>query len=91
VQYLRTRSFDADALKDWTLDLVKRLQGDKLPPAEVEKVFKQLTMSMNMRATVAVRDGMTRSIDEQEDLTVSAMGVSFSKRERKETKVKALP
>ncbi len=91
VQYLRTRSFDADALKDWTLDLVKRLQGDKLPPAEVEKVFKQLTMSMNMRATVAVRDGMTRSIDEQEDLIVSAMGVSFSKRERKETKVKALP
>ncbi len=90
VRYMRTRSFDTEALKDWTLDLVKRLQGDKLPAAELEKVFKQLTMSMDMRATIAVKGGMTRLIDEQEDLVVSAMGVSFSKREHKETKLKAL-
>jgi hypothetical protein len=87
VQFVRTHAYDRDALKAWTLDLLKRSGAGNVPSDAVEKVFKQLTMTNDTRTVADVKNGMTRAIDEQENLTVSAMGVTFTKHERKRTTV----
>jgi hypothetical protein len=87
VRFVRTRAFDREALKAWTLDLVKRSGNGQMQSEAANNVLKQLAMTHDTRTVVDVKGGMTRAIDEQDSLTVSAMGTTFTKREHKSTTV----
>lgn len=87
VSYLRTSAYDVPSVKELIIKLTRQIlaaAGDKPGAAEeMEKVLKQMDISMDGRTEIEVEDGMTRRVNDRSEMRASAMGRNAHKVETK--------
>ena len=92
VRLIRTRTFDADAMKEFLNKMMKQMGGvDGKDTQKFEAFMKQLTIALDGRAEIDVEGGMTRAVREEDTTTASIMGHSMVKREHKLTTITRAP
>ena len=90
VKVVRTQAYDPEAMKAFTIALAKKIvSGNSL--AELEKVMKEVSLSMDDRTEYIVEDGMTRSSTEDSAMHLAAMGHTLAKHEHNQITVTPLP
>ncbi len=66
VRYVRTRTFDPDALREFLTKLAQQLVGKQMPAAQFEKFLQQFRMTLDSRTEIDVEQGMTRAVREDD-------------------------
>jgi len=88
-----TRAVDPEALKDFTLAVMRKLgfSADKPMPPKLAEAMRKITIAIDSTITIDVNDGMARRLEEQETTRVEVFGNSFTKRKTKLVTVSRLP
>jgi hypothetical protein len=80
VRYIRTRSFDSDAIKAFLSGLAQQLGGaDSKHSQQIDNVMKQFTMTLDSRTEIKVEEGMTRTLRQEETAAGGTPGRSIVK------------
>jgi len=67
VRYIRTRTFDPDAIKEFLSKLAQQIGGaDDKRSQPIDNMMKKFTMTLDSRTEIEVEEGMTRTV-RQED------------------------
>jgi hypothetical protein len=94
VRLIRTRAFDADAIREFLGRLAQRLggmRGDDKNSHPFDNFLKQFTMTLDSRTEIDVEDGMTRAVREEDTATASVPGHSIVKHAHKLVTVSRAP
>lgn len=85
-QYVITRSYDAESMKDSLAGITRRMMmatGEKVTAEQVEKMLKEMNLTLDERAVIDVENGVTRKISETTHHVVSARGHALTKHQVK--------
>ena len=92
VRLIRTRGFDADAMKEFLSRLAQQVGGgDGKDSQQFDNFRKQFTMVIDSRTEIDVEEGMTRAVRTDDTATISAPGRSTVKRTHKQITVTRAP
>lgn len=96
VNYLRTTAFDVPSVKELTIKLTRQIMtaATQKSPGDIdklEKMLKEMDISMNGRTEIEVEDGMTRRVRDQSEMRASVLGQAASKIETKTVTVTPAP
>jgi hypothetical protein len=83
VRYVRTRTLDPDAIREFLKKMAQQLAGGKVPPEQTEKFLQQFTMTLDSRTEIDVEQGMTRAVREEDVARADTPGHSIVKRAHK--------
>jgi hypothetical protein len=87
---VRTQAYDPAALKEFITEVAKKIvTGASLD--QLDKVMKEMALSMDDRTEFAVEHGMTRSVTEESSVGLKAMSHAMSKHEHNQITVSAIP
>lgn len=89
---VRKREMDIEAMRAVTIKLARKIVAatDDKASAQMVEMMKQINFSIDSEATIDVRDGMARVIDDRSTTTASVMGHTFRKIEKKVVTVEPL-
>lgn len=87
---VQIQTYDPEALKEFIAVVAKKVAGGATA-AELEKVTKEMSLSMDDRTEFSVEQGMTRSVSEDSSMTAKALGHAMSKHEHNQITVTAMP
>lgn len=89
----RQREMDAEALKDFVVEMARKLSAaasDKVTPEMIE-MMKKVSMEITSTTNYDTRDGMTTGIEDSGTTVASFAGVTFRKFEKKTVTVTPMP
>jgi hypothetical protein len=87
---VRTQAYDPAALKEFMTTVAKKIvTGASLD--QLEKVMKELSLSMDDRTEFSLEHGMTRSLTDESSMSVKAMSHAMSKHGHNQITVTAMP
>lgn len=89
VRYVRTRTFDSDAIKEF-LSRLAQLSGD-IKNTHIVDMMKQFTMTLDSRAEIDVEEGMTRAVRQEDTANASTPGGSIVKHVHKLMTITRVP
>lgn len=93
-QYVSTRSYDADSMKESLAGVTRRMMmaaGENVTPEQVEKMLKEMNMTFDERAVIDVENGVARKMSETTRNVVSARGYTLTKHQIKTVTVTPAP
>ena len=92
VRYIRTRTFDSDAIKAFLTKLAQQLGGtDSQHSQPIDNMMKQFTMALDSRTEIEVEDGITRTLRQEDTATAGTPGRSIVKHGHKLIRVMPAP
>jgi hypothetical protein len=83
VRYIRTRTLDPDAIREFLKKMAQQLADRKIPPEQFEKSMQQLRMTLDSRAEIDVEQGMTRAVRQEDVARADTPGHTMVKRTHK--------
>lgn len=93
-QYVITRSYDADSMKESLAGVTRRMMmaaGENVTPEQVEKMLKEMTLALDERTVIDVENGVARRLSETTRNVVSARGYRLTKDQTKTVIVTPAP
>jgi hypothetical protein len=96
VNYLRTTAFDVPSVKELTIRLTRQIMtaATQKSPGDIdklEKMLREMDVSMTGRTEIEVENGMTRRVRDQSEMRASVVGQTASKIETKTVTVTPAP
>jgi hypothetical protein len=94
VQYVSTRSYDADSMKESLAGITRRMMiaaGENVTSEQVEKMLKEMSLTFDERTVLDVENGVTRKISETTHNVVSARGHTLTKHQTRTVTVMPAP
>lgn len=91
VRYIRTRTFDPDALKSLLGGVAQQMGGGNTELSQkLGEFLKQMSLTLDSRTEIAVEQGMTRGLEEEDTATTSGLGETIVKHIHKQVTVTRL-
>jgi hypothetical protein len=93
-QYVSTRSYDADSMKESLAGITRRMMmaaGENVTPEQVETMLKEMNMTFDERTVIDVENGVARKMSETTRNVVSARGHTLTKHQIKTVTVTPAP
>lgn len=93
-QYVVTRSYDADSMKESLAGITRRMMtaaGENVAPEQVEKMLKEMNLALDERTVIDVENGVARRMSETTRNMVSARGYRLTKNQTKTVVVTPVP
>jgi hypothetical protein len=79
VRYIRTRTFDSDAIKEFLSRLAQQLGRVSQDAQRFDNLMKQFTMTLDSRTEMDVEEGMTCALRQEDTATAGTPGHSIVK------------